>query len=150
MNKLQRTAALSMLSLALVVPGVAAAEDMKGMKMQVDYSKVDVMMKNGMELVPLRTIAESLGYTVMWNGDERSISLMYAVMKDDKMMDDKMMDDKMMDNKDYTVKFSVNSDKFMAGMMEKMFSYKPVVMNGTTYVTKDFVEMYLASPAMMK
>lgn len=90
MNKFQKVTGLSILTLTLLAPGWAGAEemkDMKSMKMMADYSKVSVMMKDGMELVPLRSIAEPLGYRVQWNGAEQSVSLSYGQMMGGIIMD---------------------------------------------------------------
>lgn len=40
--------------------------------------------------------------------------------------------------------------KWMVGMTDKMISFAPMIMNDMTYVTKDFIEMYLSSPMMSK
>ncbi|XEC95881.1 stalk domain-containing protein [Paenibacillus tarimensis] len=218
MKKIQKIAAVSVLTFTLLAPGFAAAETSKDMAM-IDYSKVRVIQMNGMELVPVREMAKSLGYSVKWNQREKSVTLTYSMMMKDKMtedgmmedgmmkdkmmeddmmedgmMEDKMMEDDMMEDgmmkdkmmeddmmedgmmkdkmmeddmvedgmmkdkmmdKDmhdmgYTVKITMGQTTFMAGMSEKMLAYEPVMVNNKLYITKDFVEMYLASPSMMK
>lgn len=155
MNKFVKLTAVLSIALTLLAPGFASAEPM--MKTKVDYGKVEVMMKDHMELVPLRQVAESLGYLVTWDGMDRSVTLTYGKMTEkttDSMMTDKSMEPNMEENsmKDmaYTVKIQIDSKKLMVGMSENMLSYAPVIINDKTYVTKQFIDMYLASPMMMK
>ena len=63
MKKMMKWAAVSVLAAAIMVPSLASAAEMKTM---VDYTKVAVVMKDGQSLVPLRQVAESLGYQVSW------------------------------------------------------------------------------------
>jgi hypothetical protein len=165
------------------------------MAAKVDYSKADVMNKDGMELVALRGLAESLGYTVTWNEMERSVTLTHGMaeggmadgsmtdkgmadkgmadkgmtdksmtdkgMTDkgmaDKGMADKGMADKGMTDKDmtdknmggmYAVKIAIGSKTATVAMKEQMLADAPVIIDNKTYVTKAFVDMYLASPGM--
>jgi hypothetical protein len=166
MNKFSKIAASTLLTLTLLAPALAAADEMKA---KVDYSKVEVMMKDNMDLVPLRQLAEAYGFQVKWNNDDRSVTLTLSTMMDDKSMTDKSMTDKKMDDtmtdkdmkdkdmKDkpmadmaYTITIKIDDAKFMVGMSDKMLSHAPVIINNKTYVTKDFVETYLAAQMMMK
>ncbi|RTE11313.1 stalk domain-containing protein [Paenibacillus whitsoniae] len=106
----------------LALPALANADEMMN-KNSYDYTGVTTMMKDGMELVPLRQVAESLGYQVWWMGETRSITLSKTMMDDKGMMQDKsMMDDKgmmkdktMMDDKGMMQDKSMMGDK---GMMQ--------------------------------
>jgi hypothetical protein len=173
MNNIQRWVAISALALTLAVPAVAAADDMGMMTGKVDYSKADVMMMDGMELVALRPMAESLGYTVTWNDEERSVRLTYGMMDKsmtdksmmnggmmDKSMTDKSMmnggmmdqgmtDKSMMSDGMYTVTIMIGSKAAMVSIKQQMLPYAPVILNSKTYVTKTFVDTYLAGHGMM-
>ncbi|MGG1519239.1 stalk domain-containing protein [Paenibacillus oryzisoli] len=156
----------------LALPALANADEMMSTK-SYDYTSVSTMMKDGMELVPLRQVAESLGYQVSWMGETRSITLSKMMMDDKGMMQDKsMMDDKgmmqdksMMDDKGMMQDKSMMDDKGMMqdksmmdskgimlqidsktlqiGGMTEMVMYAPVLIDSTTYVTKSFIDMYL-------
>ncbi|WP_248928248.1 stalk domain-containing protein [Paenibacillus hamazuiensis] len=184
MNRMAKVMFGSVVALMLVTPGWAAAEEMKP---SVNYGKADMMMKDGMEFVALRTAAESLGYTVVWNGEDQSVTLTLGKMTGDKIMDGKMADktmndkmneemggkmsegkmvdgamgdnmqggkmerSKMMSDMTYSVKIRIGSKTIMAGMKEIMLSSAPMIVDDKTYVPKDLIEMYLASPpATMK
>jgi hypothetical protein len=157
----------ALIAAAIVVPGAVSAADISGvndMKPMYDYSKVEVMKKDGMDLVPLRAIAESLGYQVQWNNTDRSVTLTKGDtgmdgMTDKPMMDkpvaeklmtDKPMTDKpmMMDKTMITVK--VDSKTVSVNGMEKMLMSPVMIMNDKTYVSKELVDMYLLMSGMMK
>jgi hypothetical protein len=150
MNKFAKIAAATLLTLTLLAPGLATADEMKAM---VDYSKVDMMKKDNMDLAPLRQLAESLGFIVKWNDMDRSITLTLGSMMSD-TMGDKKMDDKKMDgemkNMAYSVIIKIDSKNAMVGRTENMLTFAPTLINGKTYVSKDFIEMYLANQMMMK
>lgn len=180
MKGFQRWTAVSAIALTLAVPAVAAADEKGMMTAKIDYSKADVMMKDGMELVALRQLAESLGYTVTWDDTERSVTLTSGMTMGggDKGMTDKQMNDKDMTDKSmtdtgmadksmtdkgmadmgmtdksmadmYTVKITVGSKTATIAMKEQMLTYAPVIVDNKTYVTKTFIDMYLAEHAMM-
>ncbi|MGG1554466.1 stalk domain-containing protein [Paenibacillus ferrarius] len=100
----------------LALPALANADEMMN-KISYDYTGVTTMMKDGMELVPLRQVAESLGYQVSWMGETRSITLSKMLMDDKGMMQDKsMMDDKgMMQDKSMMDDKGMMQDKSMMG-----------------------------------
>lgn len=154
MKRMMRWMAAAALALTIAVPGVGAAANDMGMKAKVDYNKVDMMMKDGMELVALRQVAESLGYVVTWNDMERSVTLTRSMMgmtdtgmPDKNMTDKNMMDKSMMDM--YTVKIVIGSKTATVAMKENMLAYEPVILDNKTYVSKAFVDMYLADFDMM-
>jgi hypothetical protein len=155
MNKLTKLAASTLLALTLLTPGLAAADDMKAM---VDYSKVDIMKKDNMDIVPLRQLAETLGFNVTWNGMDRSITLTLGSMTgdtmDSSMMSDKNKDDKKMDgdmkSTTYSITIKIDSKNAMVDMKDSMLTFAPIIINNKTYVSKDFIEMYLANQMMMK
>ncbi|MGO4496345.1 stalk domain-containing protein [Paenibacillus sp. 2RAB27] len=140
----------------LALPTFASAEEM--MAKSYDYTGIQTMMKDGTELVPLRQIAESLGFKVTWQDDTHMIVLAKMGdmgMKEDKMMDDKgkmedksMMDDKgMMEDKNmmmgHTFSIQIDSTMITADGKEGMLMYTPMLIGSMTYVPKSFVEMYL-------
>jgi hypothetical protein len=157
---MSKLAAASLLAVAIMVPGVAGAA---GMTMKADNGNVTVVEKDGQSLVPLRQIAESLGYSVMWT--KKSIVLTKSIMMETKepVMEDKAtagsMDMKEMNeskamNKEmsgtpYTVTVMPGSKNAMVGMDKKMLTYAPTYIQDKAYVTKAFVDMYLASPMRM-
>jgi len=151
MNKIKKWTAVSALSFSLLIPGLAHAEDMKpmgsntgsGMGMTMGMSdNTDMMMKNGKAYVPLRMLAETLGYQVMWNKDDKSITLKYSGMGMGMM--DKSNNNMMKDM--YTVKIMVDSTKVMVGMDTMMLDNAPTFMNNHVYVPKDFIAKYLLTP----
>ncbi|MGN7764392.1 stalk domain-containing protein [Paenibacillus sp. 22594] len=172
MNPLKKAAAISTLSLALILPGIAQADNTKPMdsgmnsnkessimmdSKMMDNSKQNGMMMNGMMMmndmayVPLRLLAETLGYTLTWNGADQSITMTYMGMKQSMDMDMSMTDktNETM-NDSYMVKVMLNSKDIMIGMDKKMLAHAPMSMGGITYVTKEFINMYLLAPFMMK
>jgi len=95
MGLLGKMTVMAVLAGALTISGAAGAQEMTP---KYDYSQVDVMMQGGMELVPLRQVAESLGFKVSWNGQNRSVTLgMGDGMMDGGMMGDEGMGDGMKD-----------------------------------------------------
>ncbi|MFC0215199.1 hypothetical protein ACFFK0_22665 [Paenibacillus chartarius] len=178
--------AASSLTLALMVPvqGHSFAEQSDMMAAKIDYSKLEVRTVEGMELVPLRQAAEMLGFSVEWNGMERSITLsrskmgmeesgmagkemmeesmmgkemMENGMMENGMMENGMMEKEMMENdvdendmmEKYTVKITIGSKTALVSMTERMLENVPVLLDHTTYVTKPFVESFLAGAPMM-
>lgn len=129
----------------LALPTFASAEEM--MAKSYDYTGIQTMMKDGTELVPLRQVAESLGFKVTWQDDTRTI--VFAKMGDKGMMEDKMMDDKeKMDDKSmmmmgHTFSIQIDSTKITADGKDGMLMYSPMLIDSMTYVPKSFVEMYL-------
>jgi hypothetical protein len=125
MKKTSLWMAAAIVSSILVIPGAAGAAEMKGM---YDYSKVEIMQQNGMDLVPLRAVAESLGFSVKWNEQDRSVMLSKGNMgMENKMGDEKKkMDDGMMEKG--------MTDKGMEdkGMMEKNMLEKRIEDKGMT------------------
>ncbi|MFD0696035.1 stalk domain-containing protein [Paenibacillus sp. GCM10027628] len=147
---------VTMVACTLAIPAWANAEEMMAPKF--NYSGIETMNKDGVELVPLRQVAEALGYKVMWNGENRSVMLTKMRMEDGKTMDDKKMEDKKMD--DMTMKdgsmsmmdsiaIQIDSKTIMIGKMEAMLMSAPTIMNDKTYVSKEFVDMYLVKEVKM-
>ncbi|MFC4810637.1 hypothetical protein [Paenibacillus sp. GCM10023250] len=164
MSRSLKRAIAPALALAVMVPAMAYAADMNGeagMTAKVDYSQVTVMKKDGHELVPLRQIAMSLGYGVNWtkqavvltrtgmtgagmqNADMNDMKDMKE-MKDMKDMTSGMSDSSAMKPQPYMVTLMPGSTRVMAGMAAKTADYAPVVIMGRTYVTKPFVDTFLA------
>lgn len=157
MKKMMKWAAVSVLAAAIMVPSLASAAEMKTM---VDYSKVAVVMKDGQSLVPLRQVAESLGYQVTWT--KSAIVLTKNVMmpsmesmkgnmedKSDKNDMNEMADKndmKDMKTMPYKVSIMLGSKNIWVGMDKKMLTYAPISIKNKAYVTKECVEMYLANP----
>ncbi|WP_171629285.1 stalk domain-containing protein [Paenibacillus plantarum] len=140
----------------LALPTFASAEEM--MAKSYDYTGIQKMMKDGTELVPLRQVAESLGFKVTWQDATHMIVLAKmgdkgmmedkskmgdkGMMEDKNKMDDKgMMEDKMM--KGHTFSIQIDSKTIIVDGMEGMLMYTPMLIDSMTYVPKSFVEMYL-------
>lgn len=150
--------AVSLVACTLALPTLVSAEEM--MMPKYDYSSVQTMTKDGLELVPLRQIAESLGFKVIWNGENRSITLLKLAMMDDKSMtNDKMMEDKTMSDKNMMEKkmdmypeyiIQIDSKNIRVGGMEEMLMVAPTILNEMTYISKEFVDTYLVKEMMMK
>ncbi|MBB6730143.1 hypothetical protein [Cohnella zeiphila] len=200
MHRMKRLLAVSSLVLTLTAPAAASAASMDMMKPMVDDGKTDTVTKDGMELVALRPIAESLGYQVAWNTMDHSVTLTCTTMMNDgesdmtnppmgdmsmtdksmtdKSMTDKSMTDKSMTDKSmtdtsmtdksmtdtsmmdksmtdksmtrvYSVNIMIGSKTATIDTMKTMLTDAPVVIGNKTYVTKAFVDMYLAGHAMM-
>ncbi|WP_208607631.1 stalk domain-containing protein [Paenibacillus pectinilyticus] len=139
----KRALLVGVVACTLALPTMASAEEM--MAKQVDYSGIQTMMKDGTELVPLRQVAESLGFKVTWQDATRSIVLTKMMMGDmgDKKMDDKgMMGDKhMMMGSTFVIQ--IDSMTIQDGGMAGMLMYAPMLINSMTYVPKAFVDTYL-------
>ncbi|SFJ51759.1 Copper amine oxidase N-terminal domain-containing protein [Paenibacillus sp. UNC496MF] len=160
MNKSLKRAIAPALALAVMVPAMAYAAAMNGdsgMTAKVDYSRVTVMKKDGHELVPLRQIAMSLGYSVDWTKQAvmltrtgmMGMGMQHSDMKDMNDMTDtsdmsEMTDMPGMKPQPYTVTLMPGSTRVTAGMAAKTADYAPVVIMGKTYVTKPLVETFLA------
>ncbi|RED55108.1 stalk domain-containing protein [Cohnella lupini] len=157
MNKTMKTVAVSLVAAAIMIPGFASAADMMT---KVDYSKFNVVQKNGESWVPLRQIAQSLGYSVHW-------SKMDGIMLTKKMMDEMMPEKDMMDDMDmkndmdtmgdmdkipkmYSIVIKPGQKEFMIGMDKMMMMKAPMLIKNTTYVSKEFVETYLLNSMMSK
>lgn len=128
----------TLVACTLAIPGLASAEEM--MMKKFDYSKVTMKKKDGVELAPLRQIAESLGYKVTWNGKARSVTLMKMMMEDKTMMEDKAMMDMTMED---TFVIHIDKKTIMVGGMNEMLMNAPAFVNGTVYVPKAFIDTYL-------
>ncbi|AJY73874.1 copper amine oxidase N-terminal domain-containing protein [Paenibacillus beijingensis] len=164
MNKWKKTAGVTVLSMALGFPAAVSAAGMsagsmtgKEMTMQdmtmKDMTMKDMTMKdmsasdkykgasmmtlNGMSYVSLRQVAMNLGYTVMWDPMDKSVTLSCTV-KAKEMMDKK-----------YTIKLMAGSTKIWVNGKEMMLNAAPMEKMGTTYVSKGFVEIYLVKMMSM-
>ncbi len=141
--------AASLLAAVMLVPGFASAADMKA---KVDYSGVVVMQKGGQDWVPLRQIAKSLGYEVMWDKMGKvtlTEKMMMEPMSEMEAKDGESMNMNEMKPQPYMVSIMIGKKEFMVGMDKMTFAYAPIVMKNTTYVTKSFVEKYLLKPMTM-
>jgi|GEM_PF-2504102 len=78
MNKWTMGIATAIIGSVIAASGAASAAE--SMQAKYDYSQIEMMQHNGAELVPLRKIAESLGYQVTWNNEDRTIRLMKGGM----------------------------------------------------------------------
>lgn len=142
---------VTLVACTLALPGLASAEGMMAKKF--NYSGIETMMKDGTELVPLREIAESLGFKVTWNGEARSVTLTKIMLEDKGMMDDIKMEDKgMMEDKtmkenmmtmETTFVIRIDSKTIKVGMMDDMLMFAPTILNDMTYVPKELVDTYL-------
>ncbi|UJF32428.1 copper amine oxidase N-terminal domain-containing protein [Paenibacillus hexagrammi] len=147
MKSWKKIAVISMVVFAVALPGAASAEE--SMMAGYDYTKVNTIMKDGMELVPLREIAESLGYQVIWGDENRSITIND---KKDMMMDDSMKDKTMdgMMEKGHSWMLQIGSTSMKDGEAEVMLEVAPMIVNDMTYVPKEVVDQHLLQPMMMK
>lgn len=156
MKKWKKGIVITLAACTLAIQSLASAEEM--MMKKFDYSTVTTMVMDGTELVPLRQIAESLGFKVTWDNETRSIMLTKMMMEDKGMMEDKKMDDKKMDDKsmmeDKTMKdnmmamnnsfiLQIDSKNIKVAGMEDMLMYAPSIINDMTYVPKAFIDTYL-------
>jgi hypothetical protein len=145
MKTWKKAMVVSLVVCTLALPGMASAEEMMAKKF--NYSGIETMMKDGTELVPLREIAESLGFKVTWNGESRSVILTKMMMEDKGMMDDKKMEDKTknesMMKMGNTFVIQIDSKTIKVGMMEDMLMFAPTILNDMTYVPKELVDTYL-------
>ncbi|QHW31122.1 hypothetical protein GZH47_09825 [Paenibacillus rhizovicinus] len=157
MVKMKKALAVSVLSVALLIPGIAQAQEMGSMEPKSDTMMEQSAMMDMKELVPLRMFADTLGYSIMWNKDDRSITLTYMGMNmgmssmmgavEDMQMSNQpqmSMDDR------YTIKLMLDSKVIMVGMDKKMLKQSPMLMHGSVYISKDIVTSYLLAPFMMK
>lgn len=160
MLNMKKTMAVSVLSAALLIPGIAQARDMGAME-----AKPDAMMEQSAMMepsammdmkgfVPLRMFAETLGYSIMWNKDDRSITLTYMNTGMNMSVADAAMQmssqPEMSMNAMYTITLMADSNVIMVGTDKKMLKQSPMLMHGIVYISKDVVTSYLLAPFMMK
>jgi hypothetical protein len=149
MKPWKKVIAVTIVACTLSLPSLVSADEM--MMPKFNYSGVETITKDGSELAPLRQIAESLGFKVTWNGENRSVTLTKPMMM---MMDDKKMEDKTMKDKNidmgivYTIQ--IDSKTIQVGGMEGMLMVAPMIVNAMTYVPKEFVDTYLMKEMKMK
>ncbi|NOU75261.1 hypothetical protein GC098_28380 [Paenibacillus sp. LMG 31458] len=145
MKRWKKAMVVSLVACTLALPGLASAEEMMAKKF--NYSGIETMMKDGTELVPLREIAESLGFKVTWNGENRSVTLTKMMMEDKGMMDDKKMEDKTknesMMKMGNTFVIQIDNKAIKVDMMDEMLMFAPTILNDKTYVPKELVDTYL-------
>ncbi|MCY9669167.1 copper amine oxidase N-terminal domain-containing protein [Paenibacillus alginolyticus] len=145
MKRWKKAMVVSLVACTLALPGLASAEEMMAKKF--NYSGIETMMKDGTELVPLREIAESLGFKVTWNGENRSVTLTKMMMEDKEMMDDKKMEDKTknesMMKMGNTFVIQIDNKAIKVDMMDEMLMFAPTILNDKTYVPKELVDTYL-------
>jgi hypothetical protein len=114
-------------------------QQMQDMKMK-EMSMKDMKMMDGKKWMPLRMMAEKCGYMVKWNDKDHSITLMSSkTMNDNKKM--------MKMNK---IRFMIGSKKIMMDGTEKMVMDAPMLIDNRTYVTQEFIDMFLPMANMMK
>ncbi|WP_261304501.1 copper amine oxidase N-terminal domain-containing protein [Paenibacillus andongensis] len=139
MKRWKKAMVVSLVACTLALPGLASAEEMMAKKF--NYSGIETMMKDGTELVPLREIAESLGFKVTWDGETRSVTLMKSMTEDKGMMDDKTMKDMVTMGNTFVIQ--IDSKTIKAGMMDNVLMVAPTILNDKTYVPKELVDTYL-------
>lgn len=152
---------LAALVLSLAFAGVGSAATPKTIK---------TIKKDGMELVHLRQAAEMYGYSVKWDGKEKSVTLIYTgkmtddKMTDNKMMDNKMMDDKMTDDKmmndpkmdnsmkqaRQTIKVWIGSKKITVDGKQVNLDAATVLYRNNTYVAAALVTKYMKPASIME
>lgn len=134
-----------LLACTLALSGLASAEEMMAKKF--NYSGIETMLKDGTELVPLRQIAESLGFKVIWNGEARSVTLTKMMMEDQKMEDKDLMEEKTMKENmmalENTFVIQIDSKTIKVGMIDGMLMFAPTILNDMTYVPKELIDTYL-------
>lgn len=140
MKRWEKAMVISLIACTLALPGLASAEEMMAKKF--NYSGIETMMKDGTELVPLREIAESLGFKVTWNGETRSVTLTKMMMEDSGMMEDKTMKENMMVMGN-TFVIQIDSKTIKVGMVDDMLMFAPTILNDMTYVPKELVDTFL-------
>lgn len=170
MKTWMKAIAVAVTASAIALPSLINAEEM--MMPKFDYSGVTTITQEGKELAPLRIVAESLGFQVVWNDESRSVTLMKnMVMEDKTMMEDneKMEDKSMMEDKskmeDKTMKDQPMMDKMMmdkngmitiyidnktisVGDRKEMLMVAPTIVDDMTYVPKEFIDTYLLQQEM--
>lgn len=149
MNKWALWMTTAIVGAAIAGSGSAWAADMKGM---YDFSKVEMIRHEGAELVPLRKVAESLGYTVRWNEQDRTVVLMKGSMQgsatETGSMDMMGMDMKAKEMSGITV--AIDSNRITVNGMEKELMSPAMLWMDTAYVSKDLVVDYLIADGEMK
>lgn len=154
MLNMKKTMAVSVLSAALLIPGIAQARDMGAMEAKPDAMMEPSAMMDMKGFVPLRMFAETLGYSIMWNKDDRSITLTYMNTGMNMSVADAAMQmssqPEMSMNAMYTITLMADSNVIMVGTDKKMLKQSPMLMHGIVYISKDVVTSYLLAPFMMK
>ena len=103
------------------------AEDLQGAPIIVHGEKIDApeaLVKNGVVFLPLRAVAEALGYDVFWEAETASIALGVGV------------------------RLQVGSYEYLVGRMAPITLYNaPILVNELTYVPLEFFGMVLSFDA---
>lgn len=89
----------------------------------------EILKKNGTVYLPLRTIAEQLGYTVKWNEKARTIALVNGAR---------------------TATLSVGSQEYGANKMRVRLEHVPIIVNGKTLVPVGFFTQVLEVTARIQ
>jgi len=93
-------------------------EEITGLVVNGKAFAAEIKIEDGVELLPIRVISEHLGYTVTWNGEERSV-----LVADDENALTVVLGNKNVSGKERS---------------EMTLSKEPVLLDGSTYVTPDF------------
>lgn len=163
MLNMKKAIAASVLATALLVPSIAEAKNMMPMTPKSGAMMDKNMTMNTDNLVPLRMFAETLGYKIMWNMADRSITLTYMRKDMGTDMDmgtstdtntgmgteKGMTDQASMMSGTYAIKMMLGSKSIMVGMDTMMLEQAPMLMDGKVYISKEVVTKYLLTPFMM-
>jgi hypothetical protein len=161
MIKWRKTAVSTILFVSLTIPfSVAGAEGMMDskpamMEMNMQDMKQNMNMQdmnqgmNMQTMIPLRNAAESMGFTVMWNGMDNTITLTKTSMNQTDMSSNNGMETNSMMGM-YNITLKIGSKSVKINNEEKMIQDAPSLMDDRTYVTKDFIDMFFKKQMMME
>lgn len=116
-------------------PDVTEAPEASPEVINVDFNeyeldKSEALEENGITVVPVRKIAEELGYEVLWNNDERSVSIGTTAMG---------------------VSFKIGENSYSKSKAAAfVLSAAPVIIDDKTYVPVDFFEQILETKIVLK
>lgn len=109
-------------------------------------AEMKMIKKDGMELVQLRQAAKMYGYSIMWDSQDRSVTLMHTGGMDDMMMkDDMTMDSDMMNEES----MMTDDDKMMGMMEDNKMTKDDMMMEETMKPAAKTIKLWVGSKKMM-
>ena len=103
----------------MILPETATEEVKEGVFVKGEAFTGEVKEEEGTTLLPIRAISEQLGYTVTWNGEEKSV-----LVADE--------------TNALTIVLGETGVSAMARSAAMSLEKAPVLIDGVTYVTQDF------------
>ncbi|MFD2615479.1 stalk domain-containing protein [Paenibacillus gansuensis] len=141
MKPWKKALSTTLLCAAVAMPGAVSAAIQTTPMVTKDpaYQGVPMHMMNGVTYVSLRETAMKMGYTVVYNAGDQSITLTVVSQGAEN-------NDANSERLRYTLKLMAGSKKIWANGKEIMVNTPPVAHMSRVHVTKQFADYYLKRP----